>query len=407
MITTQTAAAALDGSFSWNTMTPTEAMEMCRRARGLDGLVHSDVDGGFHLVARYDDVVQVMDDPATFSSHPTVLRPVSPGVPSFPALEYDPPGHGPWREVYRELVNPRTVKRLAGQVRSDVDAYIDRVIESGHADLQRDLAEYVPADTICRAAGIDDMELANRIRITTMAALDVSGRDPEAFPVKMADFAALVLPLLEERRSSPREDFLTRLLTAEPEGRPLTEPELVGALFGLLAAGHHSTGSAMSSLFFDVLSRPEVKRQVQADPKLIPTVIEESLRMDSPFYGFYRRVTTPVTVGGTALEAGDSVCVGWASANRDADAFPDADEFRLDRTRNKHVAFGYGIHTCVGAPLARLEMQIGLQQVLTRMPDVELTTTDSPKHFGGAGTTFREGLPVRFTPGERVGSTTR
>ena len=401
-MTTAPSAPALSQPFSWNTMTPEQAMELCRQARGMDTLAHSDADGGFHLIARYDDVVQVMDDPATFSSRPSVLRPLSPGVPPFPALEYDPPGHGPWREVYRELVNPRTVKRLAGQVLRDVDKYIDRFITTGQADLQHDLAEYVPADTICRAAGIEDMELASQIRVTTMEALDVSGRDPAAFPVKMADFAALVLPLLAERRVHPRDDFLTKLLTVEPEGRPLTEPEFVGALFGLLAAGHHSTGSAMSSLFFDVLSRPEVRARLQDNFKLIPAAIEESLRMDSPFYGFYRRVTTPVTVGGTALEPGDSVCVGWASANRDADAFEDADEFRLDRVRNKHVAFGYGIHTCVGAPLARLEMQIGLEQVLTRMPDVELTASRAPKHFGGAGTTFREAVPVRFTPGRTI-----
>lgn len=400
---TASSVPALSESFSWNTMTPAQAMELCRQARGMDSLPHSDADGGFHLVSRYDDVVQVMDDPATFASSPTVLRPISPGVPSFPALEYDPPGHGPWREVYRELVNPRTVKRLAGQVLSDVDKYIDRFITTGEADLQHDLAEYVPADTVCRAAGIEDMELANQIRLTTLAALEVSGRDPAAFPARMADFAALVLPLLEERRAHPRDDFLTKLLTVEPEGRPLTEPDFVGALFGLLAAGHHSTGSAMSSLFLDVLSRPEVRRRVKQDFKLIPAAIEESLRMDSPFYGFYRRVTTPVTIGGTDLMPGESVCLGWASANRDADAFDDADEYHLDRTRNKHVAFGYGIHTCVGAPLARLELQIGLQQVLTRMPDVELVTADAPKHFGGAGTTFRDGVPVRFTPGDRIG----
>jgi cytochrome P450 len=171
MTTTQSPVGAVSGSFSWNTMTPEQAIEMCRRARGMDGLAHSDADGAFYLAARYDEVVQVMGDPATFSSAPTVHRPMAPGVAPFPALEYDPPGHAPWREVYRELVNSRTVKRLAGQVLADVNAHIDTFIESGTADLQHDLAECVSAETICRAAGIEDMALAEDIRVTSMAAL--------------------------------------------------------------------------------------------------------------------------------------------------------------------------------------------------------------------------------------------
>ena len=391
-------------NFSWNNSTPEQALDMCRRAQALAGLAHSSEVGGYYLAARYDDVVTVQDDAAIYSSSPTVFRPMAPGVPSFPVLEFDPPKHGPWRELFRELVNPRTVKRLQGQVLADVDRHIDMVIESGRIDLVHDLAEYVPAETICRAAGIDDMDLAAQIRVAAQAALDVGGRDPEAFPLRLAEFGELVMPLLDERRAHPKDDFLTRLTTAQPEGRPLVGPEYVGMMFGLLAAGHHSTTSSIGALLQHVLSRPEVRRRLVAEPAIIKKVIEESLRLDPPFYGFFRRVTTPVEVAGTPLAENDSVCLSWIGANQDPAQFESPEEFRLDRPHYKHVSFGYGIHTCIGAPLARLELQLALQQVLARMPDIELDGEVQRKHFGGAGATYLESLPAHFTPGTLVGT---
>lgn len=389
-------------SFSWNTLTPDEAREVCRQAQATAGLVRSEADGGFYLAARYEDVVEVMRDPATFSSAPTVFRPMAPDVPSFPLLEYDPPRHGPWREIFHELINPRSIKGLRDQVLRDIDDHIDKVIESGRCDLVADLAEYVPAETICRAAGIDDMAVAGEIRLAALAALLVGGRDPEAFALRLAEFDALVMPLLEQRRTQPREDFLTRLVLGQPDGRPLDQPELVGAVFGLLAAGHHSTTSAMAVLFREVLSRPEIRAQVQQDPKVLKAAVEESLRIDPPFYGFYRRATQRVDIAGTKLNEDDSVCLSWVGANHDPAHFDDPEQFRLDRRSNRHLAFGFGIHTCVGAPLARMELQLALERVLTRMPDVELETAAPVKYFGGAGATYIESLPARFTPGPRI-----
>lgn len=387
-------------TFSWNSeMTPDEAMEMCRRARGLEGLPHSDADGGFHVTSRYADVVAVMDDPATFSSTPSVFRPVAEGQPPFPSLEYDPPYHQEWRDIFREIVNPRTVKALEPQVRLFVDTHIDRFIGRGEADLVAELAHHVPAQTICSASGIDDPDLAEEIATAAMAGLNASGKDPENFPRLVAEFGELVVPLVMQRREAPRGDFLTRLASAEIQGRALTPPELVGTLFGLFGAGHHSTTTSMAALFHNVLSRPDVRAAIVERPTLVTRAIEESLRFDPPFFGFFRRATRTVELSGTTITEGDSVLVNWMSANRDAAQFEDPDEFRLDRTRNKHIAFGYGIHTCVGAPLARLELKLALEQVLTRLPDVELVGDRPRKYFGGAGATYLDALPVRFTPG--------
>ena len=386
-------------NFSWNgSLTPEQAIELCRAARNLPGLPHSQADGGFYVPTRYDDVITVMDDPGTFSSAPSVFRPIAEEQPPFPALEYDPPHHKEWRILFRELVNPRTAKVLEPQVRADVDARIDRFIGHGEADLIADVALYIPAQTICRAAGIDDLELADRIRIAAMAGIDASGKDPENFPRFVLEFGELVMPLIYERRETPKEDFLTRVATAEIQGRRLTEPETVGTLFGLFGAGHHSTTSAMSTLFYDVLSRPAVRAELAEQPKLLTAAIEESLRLNPPFYGFFRRVTKPVEISGTQIPENATVLANWMSANRDPAQFENPDEFRLDRARNKHVAFGYGIHTCVGAPLARLEMRVSLEQLLARIPDLELTGDKPVRYFGGAGATYLESLPVRFTP---------
>lgn len=231
-----------------------------------------------------------------------------------------------------------------------------------------------------------------------MAGIDASGKDPENFPRFVLEFGELVMPLIYERRETPKEDFLTRVATAEIQGRRLTEPETVGTLFGLFGAGHHSTTSAMSTLFYDVLSRPAVRAELAEQPKLLTAAIEESLRLNPPFYGFFRRVTKPVEISSTQIPENATVLANWMSANRDPAQFENPDEFRLDRARNKHVAFGYGIHTCVGAPLARLEMRVSLEQLLARIPDLELTGDKPVRYFGGAGATYLESLPVRFTP---------
>ena len=261
----------------------------------------------------------------------------------------------------------------------------------------------MPAETIFRAAGIEDESLWDDIRTAALAGVAATGTDPDGFVRALATFAQLVQPLIDERLRTPREDYLSKLIFARPEGEPISHDTVIGLVFGLLAAGHHSTTSAMGTMFGHVLSHPEIRRQIIEDPKLIPVAVEESLRLDPPFYGFYRRAVKPITVSGTQLEPEDSVCVSYASANRDPQSFEDPDTFRLDRGSNKHVAFGSGPHACAGAPLARLELALALEVVLRRMPDIELTKAAPPKAFGGASATYIHSLPARFTPGPVLG----
>ena len=384
---------------SWNSLTPDEAIELSAEARQMSGLAKSEADGGFYIAARYDDVIAVHEDTATFSSAPSVFRPYQ-GLPPFPALEMDPPQHEVWRNVFRELVNPRTVKRIEPQVLSDVDRHIDGFIEAGDAELVAQLADHVPVETICRVGGIEDMKVAAEIRVAARAALEAGGRDAEAFQRHIGEFGDYILPIVAQRRAAPKDDFLSHIGTVELGGEKLDDIAIRGVLFGLFAAGHHSTTSAMASLFTNVLSRPEILSRLRADPKMIPVAIEESLRINPPFYGFYRRAARDTELAGTQISKDESVLPNWASANLDPAQFENPTEFRLDRTRNRHVSFGWGIHLCVGAPLARLELKIALERLLDRIPDIALTNTPQ-RHFGGAGVTYLDEVRVRFQPQKR------
>ena len=150
-------------------------------------------------------------------------------------------------------------------------------------------------------------------------------------------------------------------------------------------------------MFTNVLSRPEILTRLRERPSLIPVAIEESLRISPPFYGFYRRVAEPTTLSGVDLQPGDNVLLNWRAANHDPAQFEQPEQFRLDRGANRHVAFGWGIHLCVGAPLARLEMKVALEQLLKRIPDLRLVNEPTYR-FGGAGAVYLDEVRVRFTP---------
>jgi len=155
----------------------------------------------------------------------------------------------------------------------------------------------------------------------------------------------------------------------------------------------------MASLFDEVLSRPDVRAELLADPSLVPRAIEETLRLRPPIFGFYRNVTTRVTVRETSIEAGESVFMAWAAANRDPEQFENPRTFDLHRKPNRHLSFGHGIHACLGAPVARAEMQIALRALLERLPDIEIDHQQRGDYVFAMGDgPFLTSLPARFRP---------
>jgi cytochrome P450 len=387
------------GHWSCYTTSPQRSLEIFEESRAQCPVAHSQAHDGFYMLLNYDDVKRAMTDHRTFSSVPQVLRPMLPRRP-IPALEMDPPQHGAWRAIFSDAITPRTAPAMEVFVRADVNRHIDQFIARGACDLVHELAEPVPAETICRLVGIDD-ELVPGVRAAALAMFAAQG-NPQEFGRRQAVFASLTLPEVHARRKEPRDDYLTRLSSFEVEGRPLQDEDFVGLFAAFLGAGHHSTTSAMASLIYEVFSRPAVRDELNATPKKMLTAVEEVLRLRPPFFGFFRRATTAVEVSGVEIPPQCDVYMGWAAANRDPKAFADPAELQINRYPNRHLSFGFGIHTCPGAPLARMELRVLLEELLRRIPDLRVPTVPEYQ-FGGGDYSFIPSLPGHFAPGKKEG----
>jgi cytochrome P450 len=384
------------GHWSCYTTSPQRSLEIFEESRAKCPVAHSQAHNGFYMLLNYDDVKRAMTDHKTFSSVPQVLRPMLPRKP-IPALEMDPPQHGAWRAIFSDAITHKTAPAMEAFVRGDVNQHIDQFIARGACDLVHELAEPVPAETICRLVGIDD-ELVPSVRAAALAMFAAQG-NPEEFGRRQSVFAALTLPQVHARRSDPRDDYLTRLASYQIEGRPLDDEDFVGLFAAFLGAGHHSTTSAMASLIYEVFSRPAVRDELKTEPKKILTAVEEVLRLRPPFFGFFRRATKDIEVAGVEIPAECDVYMGWAAANRDPMAFPTPDDLKIDRYPNRHLTFGFGIHTCPGASLARMELRVLLEELLRRIPDLSICAVPEYQ-FGGGDYSFIASLPGRFTPGQ-------
>jgi cytochrome P450 len=378
------------------TTPPERTLELFEAARkGGCPVAHSDEHEGFHLLLAYEDVKAGMANHELFSSQPQVLRPMLPRKP-IPALEMDPPQHQHWRALFNQAVTARTSAMMEPQVRADSNRHIDEFIGNGTAELVAELCEPVPAEAICRLVGVDD-ELVPTVREKAIAMFAAMG-DPEEFGRLQAEFGEVTVGEVHKRKAEPRDDYLTYLATVEVEGRELDDDDYGVLLAAFLGAGHHSTTSAMSSLIYEVFSDAELKAKLTENPEAIADAVEEALRLHPPFYGFFRRTTADTEVEGVAIPAGHDVYMGWAAANRDPDQFPDPDEFRMDRGRNRHMSFGFGVHTCPGAPLARMELRVAIEELLRRLPDLKIEIDEPKYEFGGGDYAFLVELPVSFAP---------
>ena len=385
-------------NYSSQTTSPARAVDLFEvAAQGGCPVAHSEQGDGFFMLLDYDDVRGAMTNPAVFSSQPQVSRPLQPRDP-IPGLEMDGAQHKAWRRIYEQALTRQTVEALEPIVRADVDVHIDGFIARGEADLVAELAETIPASTICRLVGVDE-EMVTEVRDRAIAFIASFDGEPDEFLRRFQEFGDVALGEIRKREAEPRDDYLTYLTEVEVEGRALTDDDSLGLLASFLGAGHHSTTSAMASLIYEVFRRPDVRNQLIADPEAIPTAVEEALRLHPPFYGFFRRTTESVAVGGVEIPDGSDVYMGWVAANRDPDEFPEPTEFRMDRNRNRHLSFGVGVHACVGSRLARMELRVAIEQLLKRLPDIEIAVPEAEYVFAGGGDyTHIATLPVTFAP---------
>jgi cytochrome P450 len=358
-------------------------------------VAHSERHGGFYLLCGYGDVKHAASRWQDFSSAGGHTLPKLP----FPvaAIGFDPPEHTFWRNLYREVMNLVTYRSYQERLLVHACRLIDGFAARGRAELVAELTDPLPVMSICEIIGIDDPD---RARIARGIALDLYAQkgNPAAIATQLDRYRAFCLEEVEFRRRHPREDFLTRLAVETFDGKLLAEDDISSLLIGFLIAGHHTTTSAMSSMLLRVSSAPELRAQLRAEPELVGRVVEETIRLDTPLHGFFRQTTRDIEVREIPIPAGSEVMLNYAAANRDPSVFADPDEFNLDRGSNPHLGFGHGLHTCVGAQLARLELRLVLTEILRLMPDIAYTGEPIRQLWSGGNLQMIDRLPVRFTP---------
>jgi cytochrome P450 len=336
-----------------------------------------DLPGGAEawLITRYDDTRQALNDPRLSKTAPG-LRLGAMADDTRAALfkhmlATDPPDHTRLRRLVSSTFTARRIEALRPRIQEITDRLLDELAGRDEADLVDAFSFPLPIQVICELLGLPD-EDRDSFRAWTNAIVGGSAyRDRLAGA--MRDLVAYTRKLLAERRRKPGDDLLSGLVAARDQADRLTEDELTSMVFLLLLAGHETTVNLIGNGTMLLLADRTRWEALSADRSLLPNAIEEFLRFEGPVtYGTSRFTTEPVEIGGQMLPAGASVLVGLSSANRDASRFADGDEFRLDREPGAHLAFGHGIHYCLGAPLARLEAQIAFTGLLDRFPAMRL-----------------------------------
>ncbi|TPG28261.1 cytochrome P450 [Mycolicibacterium hodleri] len=301
------------------------------------------------------------------------------GQPGF--LFLDPPDHTRLRKLAQQAFAPKRVKALEGDITSMVASLLDDVADAGPFDAIADLAHPLPVAVICRMLGvpIEDEPEFSRASALLAQGLDpfvaFTGEVPDSFRARMEAghwLRGYLGGLVEERRAAPREDLISALIAAEEDGDQLTSEEIVATCNLLLIAGHETTVNLIANAILAMLRQPRYWAALGADADRASTIIEETLRYDPPVQLVGRTAADEMTIGDVVVPKGDTMMLLLAAAQRDPDAFDRPDEFDPDREGLRHLAFGHGVHFCLGAPLARLETRVALSAITARFPNATL-----------------------------------
>jgi cytochrome P450 len=354
------------------------------------------------LIFDYEGVWRALHDHDAFSSQ----------VPSPPNwfLFFDPPRHTKQRGLIARAFTPRVVSGLEPFIRGLSRQLLDAVADRGEIDLVADYAAPLPMTVIAELLGMSGVDLP-RFKRWSDGILKISftrsGADPAAaalqeFRAVTAEMDAYLTDLIDRRRAEPKDDLITRLVEAEVDGERLTPPEILGFFQLLVVGGQETTVNLISNAMLCFLEHPELFARLRTAPDLLPAAIEEVLRYRSPLQRALRTPRRDVELHGRLIPAGTLVLPMIGSANRDPKQFRDPNRFDVARDPNPHIAFGHGIHACLGAPLARLEARIALGDLLERLTDICLAGAEPwpPRQVLNVHGPAR--LPIRFEPARRA-----
>jgi linalool 8-monooxygenase len=364
---------------------------------------------GFWSLTRFRDIAAVSRDHETFSSARggvflrTERGPVPLEMLQGVILGQDPPLHDRVRGTVQRVFVPRMVAQREAGIAERVDGLIDSVIEKGSCDFVKDIAVELPLQVIAEMLGVPQEDRFLLFELTNQLSLAAALGDPTMGEQAIMALGFYMAEMVGERRESPGDDLLSRILTADVDGERLSDEEVVPFCALLMFAGNDTTRNTASGAVRALLENPDQRRRLAADPSLIPGAVEEFLRWVTPVIHFRRTATRDTEIGGQRIAEGDKVTMWYSSGSRDEDVISDAPRFDVTRTAVEHQAFGGGgKHFCLGAQLARMELRILFTKLLERIPEMELAgeVTRLTSNFSNELTS----LPIVFPAGRRSGS---
>jgi cytochrome P450 len=392
---------------------PWEVFELLQREAPVH--FHPEPEGrGFWAVTKYADVHAVLRDTKTFSSEvggaatiDDLPEDVLEARRNF--LEFDPPKHGQYRRLISTSFTPGAVERYEEWLHALATALMERVLPQGEFDLVHELAAPIPIRVLAKLLGLPDEELPQLVKLGDRLLVDTdpeyvgdlaySGeREEDKYKPFGSPWAEELCELgrrhYAERRECPRDDVLTRIATAEIDGRPLSPRELDNMFALMIVAGNETTRQAIALGTQALAEHPEEYERLRADRSLIDSAVDELLRFSSPVWFFRRTATADATIGDQPIKAGDKVVVWFAAGNRDPDKYPDPHRLDVGRKAKDHLTFGRGgPHQCLGMHLARLELKVFLEEFVARVAKVELA--GEPVRLRSNFTNGLKQLPVR------------
>ncbi len=365
-------------------------------------VAHSDRWGGSFMPVRYADVSAVAHDTEHFTSDqvtvvlPDMERQIELGLGDIkaPPITSDPPQHQSDRRLILPAFSPKAVAVYEKITRALCAELIDRMLVDGRGDAAVGYAQRIPVRVIGKMLGIPDM-MAETFTGWVRGLLELGLQDDEIRTESFIAITGYFTEQIADRKLHPKDDLISELLAAEVDGQPVSDAQVIGTCNLLVVAGIDTTWSAIGSALFHLAGHPEDRRRLVAEPELIPTALEELLRAYSPVT-MARVVKKEVDVNGRHMCPGELVLLSFPAANRDPEVFERADEVIIDRAKNRHIAFGAGIHRCVGSNLARMELRVAIEEWLKRIPEFSLADPAAVTWAGGQVRGPRT-LPVIFS----------
>jgi cytochrome P450 len=404
IVNDSSAVAELAANFDhWEPEQAAQLHETFRALRDKCPVAYSHKHGGFWVLTRYDHVEEVLKNPADFSSRYTSIpRGMFGDFTILPPIQLDPPAHAMFRKLLVKPFTAQNVQRWEDRVRRDCRKVISRFINEGRVEVSSEYAKFIPLRLMATMLGIsadDEGRFASWIH----RILEVGATDPDGASAAAGEMQVYLAASIADHRASSRDDIISLLLESEVDGDRLTDEDLLGALFLLILAGMDTTWGMITAAILYMSEHPEDRDRLAADPSLLPVAVEEFVRYYAPVHEG-RAATRTLQFNGVTIKEGDPLLVCFGAANRDPAAFDDPETLIIDRKKNRHFGFGVGIHRCLGAHLARLEVRLALEEWLRAIPEFWLAEPEKVRWATGQLWSPKDvvvGFPVSATGGSK------